>query len=299
MNKIEEILSHYSAENPGIRAKIWQILNHGALSGTGHLLIYPIDQGFEHGPDCSFQMNEPAYDPHYHFDLAASSGFSAFSAPVGFLESIANSQNFGKIPLILKINSANSLFNGKNPRQVVTSTLQKALQLGCIGIGITIYPGSSYFDEMISEIKDLIFEAKNAGLLVMIWSYPRGEKLKSEDETALDVVAYAAHIAALLGAHIIKIKPPSEKIFDNKNIEMKKIEDLQERIKHVIKSAFAGRRMMVFSGGKSKFKDDLIKEIQAIKDGGGTGSIVGRNVFQRNAEDAKFLIESIVDVYKK
>lgn len=298
MNKIQNILNNYTSENPAIRSKIFQLIHHGVLANTGHLLIYPIDQGFEHGPLRSFEINTAAYDPHYHFDLAISSGFSAFAAPVGFLECVSNSEYFGQIPLILKINSANSLWKDKNPSQVVYSSVKQALQLGCIGIGLTIYPGSSNFNSMVETLKDVIQESKKHGLLVIIWSYPRGENLTSKYETALDVISYASHIAALLGAHIIKIKPPSDYIFDQKNIAINSTPKLQDRIKKVMQSTFNGRRMTIFSGGGNKNENDLLDEISAIKNGGGTGSIVGRNVFQRNENDARSLIQKIVKIYK-
>lgn len=301
MQIIHNITKNYRAENAGVRAKIWQLLHHGALSGTGHLLIYPIDQGFEHGPDRSFLPNPPAYDPEYHLQFAIDNGFSALAAPIGFLENLSASSLWGQIPMILKINSSNALYKEKNPETVVYSSIKKALQLGCIGIGITIYPGSARFHQMLPEIKTLIQKAKNAGLLVVIWSYPRGENLTAKDETALDVISYATHITALLGAHIIKVKLPSEYIFDTKNLDITKMENdsREKRVRHVVRSAFAGKRMVIFSGGKHKMKDELTSEINAIKEGGGTGSIIGRNVFQRTQEDAQNLVKNILDVYRK
>src|SRR5258708_34687750 len=63
---------------------------------------------------------------------------------------------------------------------------------------------------MMEEIAEIGREAKANGLAVVIWSYPRGGALSKQGETAIDITAYAAHMAALLGAHIVKVKPPTD-----------------------------------------------------------------------------------------
>src|SRR5574339_1275315 len=106
--RVREILSNYEGDNPGTKANLARILMNGRLGGTGKMVILPVDQGFEHGPARSFAPNPAAYDPHYHFQLAIDAGLSAFAAPLGMLE--AGADTFaGQIPLILKVNSANSL----------------------------------------------------------------------------------------------------------------------------------------------------------------------------------------------
>ena len=83
---------------------------------------------------------------------------------------------------------------------------------GAPAIGYTIYPGSDRQYEMFEEVRAGAAEAKANGLAVVVWAYPRGGTLDKDAETALDVIAYGAHIAALLGAHIIKVKPPTAHI---------------------------------------------------------------------------------------
>jgi class I fructose-bisphosphate aldolase len=209
MNNISAILSHYESDNPGVKANLYRIMMHGNLAGTGKLLILPVDQGFEHGPDKSFAKNEESYDPLYHYKLAIDAGLSAYAAPLGMLEAGA-SEFAGQVPTILKLNSSNSLY-GKSlaPDQAITSSVDDALRLGCSAVGMTIYPGSDKSLEMMEEAAEIIKEAKSKGLPTVIWSYPRGGNLSKEDETALDVCSYASHMAALLGAHIIKVKVPS------------------------------------------------------------------------------------------
>ena len=300
-DKVKFILNQYENTNAGIKANLGRILMSGKLSGTGKLVILPVDQGHEHGPDKSFMVNPEAYDPIYHYELAIEAGLSAYAAPLGFLEAGAETYA-GQIPTILKINSSNSLSSIKN--QSKNGTVKEALRLGCAAVGFTIYPGSDYQYDMIEEFKEISFEASEAGLPSVLWSYPRGPNIDKESETSIDTIAYAAHIAALLGAHIIKVKPPSSSVT---NSELKKqyseffsnIDSLSERIKHIKKSAFNSKKLVVFSGGNAKGTQEMLEEIEQIKNGGGNGSIIGRNTFQRPRAEALQLLQSVINIYKK
>ena len=298
--RVKKILAAYESDNPGSKGNLVRILMHGKLGGTGKLVILPVDQGFEHGPARSFAPNAAGYDPHYHYQLAIDAGLSAYAAPLGMLEAGADSFA-GAIPTILKCNNANSLAINKD--QAVTASVADALRLGCSAIGFTIYPGSEDQYELIEEIRDLAEEAKSCGLAVVVWSYPRGGMVTREGETAMDVCAYAAHLACLIGAHIIKVKPPTdsmfleaaEKVYSNQNID---VATLSSRIKHVVQSCFNGRRIVVFSGGEAKDLDGIYNEVRAIRDGGGNGSIIGRNTFQRPREEALAMLDSIIKIYQ-
>ena len=302
-NNVKKILSNYESDNPGVKANLARILMSGKLGGTGKLVILPVDQGFEHGPARSFAKNEIAYDPHYHFKLAINAGLSAFAAPLGMLEAGANTFA-GQIPLIMKINSSNSLSREKDaPSQAITGSVSEAVRLGCSAVGFTIYPGSDDALNMISEIQEIALEAKDSGLAVVVWSYPRGGNISKNGETAIDIVSYAAHMAALVGAHIIKVKPPTshieleeaKKVYESENIP---IEKLSDRIRHVVQSCFQGRRLVVFSGGTAKDEDSLLNEIKDLYLGGASGSIIGRNSFQREYDDALSLLNKITTIYK-
>ena len=299
---VKKILDNYESDSPGTKANLARILLQGRLGGTGKLVILPVDQGFEHGPARSFAPNPPAYDPHYHFQLAIEAGLSAYAAPLGMIE--AGAATFaGQIPTILKVNSANSLARAKeSPSQAVTASVHDALRLGCSAIGFTIYPGSDAAYEMMHEIAEMGKEAKAHGLAVVIWSYPRGGNLSKAGETAIDIAAYAAHMAALLGAHIIKVKPPTEhleldaakKVYEAQKID---ISTAAARYRHVVQACFNGRRIVVFSGGEAKDEEGIFNEVRAIRDGGGNGSIIGRNTFQRPREDALKMLDQLIKIY--
>jgi class I fructose-bisphosphate aldolase len=298
--RVKEILSWYEADNPGVKTNLVRLLMHGRLAGTGKLVILPVDQGYEHGPARSFAPNPAAYDPHYLFELARDAGLSGYAAPLGPLEQGAASYA-GQVPLILKLNSANSL-SGARPDQAVTASVDDALRLGCVGVGFTIYPGADACYEQMEELREITREAKSKGLAVVVWSYPRGGKVSKEGETALDIVAYAAHMAALMGATIIKVKPPIDRIdLDAARATYETAEvpsaTLKDRIAHVMQCAFNGKRIVVFSGGEAKDTEGVLAEIRQIRDGGGSGSIIGRNSFQRKRADALALLDSVVKIY--
>lgn len=301
--RVREILSWYSSENPGVKANLARMMNTGRLAGTGKFVILPVDQGFEHGPARSFAPNPPGYDPRYHVELAIEAGCNAYAAPLGFIEHVA-SDYAGDIPLILKLNNSDVLSKGHEPCSAITGSVEDALRLGCAAIGYTIYPGSGARNEQYENLRELILEAKSVGLPTVVWSYPRGAGLTKEGETAVDVAGYAAQIAAQLGAHIIKIKPPKQHLevkeaaaaFEKAQIP---IGTLADRVKEVVRSAFGGRRIVIFSGGEAKGTEEVLKEVAELAQGGAFGSIMGRNAFQRPKQEAIELLHAVMDIFAK
>jgi fructose-bisphosphate aldolase, class I len=300
-DRVQEILSWYGSDNAGTKTNLARMLGSGKLAGTGKLVILPVDQGFEHGPARSFAPNPAGYNPSYHFQLAIDAGCNAYAAPLGFLEAGA-SYFAGQIPLILKLNNHDVLHDEKDPMPSVTGSVKDALRLGCSAVGFTIYPGSAHCNRMYEQLRTIGEETKEAGLALVVWSYPRGSALSKDGETAIDVVAYAAQLAAQLGAHIIKVKLPSmhveqpaaKKVYEAEQIPIK---TLAERVKHVVQSSFDGRRIVIFSGGAKSEDKNVFEEARAIRDGGGFGSIIGRNSFQRPKADAVKFLQTIMGIY--
>ena len=301
-SRVREILSWYPSDNPGTKTNLARMLNHGRLGGTGKMVILPVDQGFEHGPVRSFQPNPAGYDPEFHIKLAIDAGCNAYAAPLGALEFVAGKYP-GEMPLILKLNNSDSLSKGHSPCSAVTGSVRDAVRLGCAAIGFTIYPGSAERNTMYEELRELIEEAKDSGLAAVVWSYPRGEGITDKaGETAVDVAGYAAQISCQLGAHIVKVKPPAEaiyqpeakKVFEKYNLPIKTLAD---RVKHVVQSCFAGKRIVIFSGGETKSTADLLHEIRGLRDGGAFGSIMGRTSFQRPHDEAVKLLQDVMDIF--
>lgn len=299
--RVREILSWYGSDNPGTLANLARLMNHGKLKGTGKMVILPVDQGFEHGPARSFAKNPDGYDPNYHIELAIESGCNAYAAPLGFIEAVARNYS-GEIPLILKVNNSDVLYGDKSPISAVSSNVEDALRLGCSAIGFTIYPGSSERKNMYEEIAHASREAKKAGLATVIWAYARGEQISKEGETAIDVIAYSAQIACQLGAHIVKVKPPTahieqdaaRKVYEAQGI---KVTQMPDRIRHVVQSCFNGKRIVIFSGGEAKGTDELLQEVKQLAQGGAFGSIMGRNAFQRPKKEAITLLQNVMEAF--
>jgi class I fructose-bisphosphate aldolase len=302
-DRVRQILSWYSGENVGVKTNLARLMNHGALAGTGKFVILPVDQGFEHGPARSFAPNVPAYDPDYHFQLAIDAGCNAYAAPLGFLEAAAD-KFAGQIPLILKLNNSDTLAKIDQPISAVTASVKDAVRLGCVAIGYTIYPGSSARNPMYEALRELIREAKDVGLPTIVWAYPRGAGLSKEGEQAVDVVAYSAHVSCELGAHVVKVKPPKDfveqaeakKVFEKYAIPTKTMAD---RVRHVVQSSFNGKRIVIFSGGETKTTDELLDDVRGIAAGGGFGSIMGRNAFQRPRGEALKLLGDAMEIFRK
>jgi class I fructose-bisphosphate aldolase len=298
---VEKILANYEGEPPGVVGNLRRMLEHGRLGGTGKMVILPVDQGFEHGPARSFAPNPPAYDPEYHPQLAMESGCNAYAAPLGFIEQIAH-KYAGRLPLILKTNNNDSLGGPDAPAPAVTSMVEDAQRLGCSAVGFTIYPGSGNRNVMYEQLRTLVREARTVGLPTVVWSYPRGGELSKKGETALDVVAYASQLACQLGAHIVKVKPPTDHIeldSNKKHYEGMPKETMAQRVEHVLKASFNGKRIVIFSGGAAKGTDEVLEEVKGIADGGAYGSIVGRNAFQRSQSDATKLLQDIMEIYRQ
>jgi class I fructose-bisphosphate aldolase len=302
-DRVKQILSWYSSDNVGVKTNLARLMNHGALAGTGKLVILPVDQGFEHGPARSFAPNPPAYDPDYHFQLAIDSGCNAYAAPLGFLEAAAD-KFAGQIPLILKLNNSDTLAKTEYPCSAITASVKDATRLGCSAIGYTIYPGSGARNQMYQDLRELILEAKDVGMPTIVWAYPRGIGLSKDGEQAVDVVAYSAHISCELGAHVVKVKPPKDfieqpeakKVFEKFAIPTK---TMAERVRHVVQSCFNGKRIVIFSGGETKSTDELLEDVRGIAAGGGFGSIMGRNAFQRPRAEALRLLGDVVEIFRK
>jgi len=302
-DRVKQILSWYGSDSPGTKANLARMLNHGALAGTGKMVILPVDQGFEHGAARSFAPNPEGYDPDYHVQLAIDSGCNAYAAPLGFIEAVAD-KYAGQIPLILKLNNSDTLAKVEQPCSAVTGSVRDALRLGCSAIGYTIYPGSGLRNRMYEDLRAIIEEAKSYGLPSVVWAYPRGAGLSKEGETAVDVAAYAAQIAAQLGAHVIKIKPPTahieqaeaKKVFEKYNIPTK---TMAERVRHCVQSAFNGKRIVIFSGGENRDTAGLLEDIRGLAEGGAFGSIMGRNAFQRPRAEGMKLLQDVMDIFRK
>lgn len=300
--RVDEILSWYEDDSRTTVANLRRILMHGRTGGSGKLVVLPVDQGFEHGPTRSFAVNRAGYDPRYHAQLAIDAGCSAHAAPLGAIQRISSTYA-ADLPLILKCNSSDSMFTGPDPVPAVTAGVDDALRLRCAAVGFTIYPGSAGRNDMYQQLRALMADARAVGLPVVVWSYPRGSGISKEGQTAVDTVAYAAHLACHLGAHVIKVKPPTAHVenaaartaLDTAGVLL---DTLADRVRHVVESAFDGHRIVIFSGGAAKDTAAVLEENRQTALGGGFGTIMGRNSFQRPHDEAVDLLTQVMDIHR-
>lgn len=300
-HRVDEILSWYDTADRRTLTNLRRILMQGRTGGSGKLVVLPVDQGFEHGPARSFAVNAPGYDPRYHAQLALDAGCSAHALPLGACEMVAGGYA-DRLPLILKCNSSDSLFTGADPEPAVTAGVDEALRLGCAAVGFTIYPGSAARNHMYESLRQLARDAAAAGLPLVVWSYPRGSGVSLEGRTGVDVVAYAAHLACQLGAQVVKVKPPTEYIesaaaktaLERGGVPL---QTLADRVRHVVQSAFDGHRIVIFSGGAAKSTAAVLEENRQTALGGGFGTIMGRNSFQRPHAEAVELLQRVMDIH--
>lgn len=301
--RVEEILSWYQHTNTSQQQEnLARILNHGRIGGTGKLMILPIDQILEHGPGRAFELNPVMYDPLEQAQFAVDGGFNAFAAPLGSLERGYEVLAKHNVPTILKVNSHTLMIpDNENPKPSIHSWVDDAVRLGCSAVGFTLYPGSLHSNDMEQQARELIADARKAGLITILWVYPRGAGLIKGQERAVDVIAYGVALGVSLGAQIIKVKLPIDGYGIASNKEMgiyDKVptETLTDRIKLVMKAAYNGHRIVIHSGGDFANAATLADEMRAIRDGGAFGSIMGRNAFQRPREQALDLITNLQDV---
>lgn len=299
----KEVLSHYAGEPAGVLVNLARLLEHGQMAGTGKLVILPVDQGVEHGPIRSFAAQPGGMDPLWHAQLAIDAGVSAHAAPIGALERVSAALP-GAVPLILKLNGSETLSARADTTSTPTASVSDALRLGCVAVGLTLYPGSSSSHEGYAYARQTIAEARAVGLPTIIWAYPRGAGLSKAGELALDVVAYSAHLACQLGAHVVKVKPPTAHIEQPENQKALQAahvptKRLRDRVAYIKQCAFAGSRLVIFSGGAAKAREEVLTEVQELVHGGADGCIVGRNAFQRPSAEGRALLGDIMDAYKR
>lgn len=303
-DRVHEILSWYqSTSTPAQIKNLARVLNYGRIGGSGKLVILPIDQLIEHGPGRSFEPNPDMYDPIHQAQLALDGGVNAYAAPLGSMERAFEVTGRAGLPTILKVNSHHLMIpDDENPKLSVHSWVDDALRLGCEGVGFTLYPGSSYSNEMEEQARELVADARRAGLIVVFWVYPRGVGIPDGKETTTDIIAYGATLGANLGGHIIKVKLPTTEgygLASNEKLDIytnRSLETLADRVEVVVKSAYNGHRIIIHSGGATKSTEEVLSEIQSLKEGGAFGSIMGRNVFQRPTAEAIELLHQVEDV---
>lgn len=269
----------------GKRARLHRLMyEHGP--GNGRLLLLPIDQGLEHGPE-SFFPNPESANPDFQFRLAVEGGYSGIALHRGLAEKYGY-RYAGKVPLVLKINGKTKIPVDDNALSPMTASVEDAVRLGADAIGYTLYVGSPNQVADFTQFKKVKDDAERYGMPIIIWSYPRGAAIeKKGGRNSLYAVDYAARVADELGADLVKLNVPtddpkrrSEQPAPYDTLEL----SYEEMVRKVIKTA--GKTRVIFSGGSKLNDEDLLHRAKVCLDEGATGLIFGRNMWQRPWEEA-------------
>ena len=297
--RVHKILDNY-ANDVRNQASIARLLSTGRLGGTGKMVILPVDPGFRARPGALFR-SEPGR-LRSALSCAARGGRRPQCLCLGARHDRGGCRSvLPGIPLILKLNSSNTLYRSKEaPTQAITGSVDDAVRLGCAAIGYTIYPGSDAAFDMMNDLRELIREAKSKGLASVVWSYPRGGALSKDGELAMDISAYAAHPGADgrprdQGEAADRLHRAGSTSRSTRR--KKSTSPPRRRVRHVMQAAFNGKRLVVFSGGAMKGADAVYQDAQDIYDGGGNGQIIGRNTFQRPRDQALQMLDRIINIF--
>ncbi len=281
--------------NQGKMVRLHRLLfEHGPANGT--LLLLPIDQGLEHGP-VDFFPNPDSADPEFQFRLAAEGGFSGIAVHIGLAQKYMR-KYAGRVPLVLKINGKTTIPSDDEAFSPLTASVEDAVRLGADAIGYTLYVGSPMQGEDLAQLAAVREEAERFGMPLIVWSYPRGEAIEEKGgRDALYAIDYAARVACEMGADIVKLNFP--KLETAKSAEQPKPYDsfnpsLREAVEKIVSSA--GRTLVLFSGGSKLGDDDLLDKATMAMESGATGLIFGRNLWQRDLENAMMISKRIHDV---
>ncbi len=246
-------------------------IDDAAIVRDGNVLILAYDHGLEHGP-VDFNPVPGTADPSSVFDVATHDAVTALAVQKGVAEAFYPSYE-DDVTLLLKLNGTSNLWMGEHD-SAVNCTVDYAVELGAEAVGFTLYGGSNHEVEMAEEFRDIQEAARDYGLPVVMWSYPRGQGVKNDSKPG--VIGYAARQALELGADVAKVKYPGS----------------QSAMEDVVR--MAGPVKVVMSGGSKT--DDLafLERVESVMDAGGKGLAVGRNVWQR--DDPEGMLDSLEQV---
>ena len=277
---------------PGKRTRLRRLLFEFG-PGNGTLLLLPIDQGIEHGPR-DFFPNPASKDPEYQFRLAAEAGYSALACQIGLAEKYYPDYA-GQVPLILKVNGKTDVPPSDEVLSTTNASVEDAVRLGADAVGYTMYLGSPLQGADLHQLKGVREDCDRFGMPLVVWAYPRGSAIdKKGGRDSFYAIDYAARMAMEMGADVVKLNMPKLNPDTDKDApapynEMDVSQD--DAIRHCVESA--GRSLVVLSGGSKADDETVLSHTKMIMEAGGSGVIFGRNVWQREWNEALEIIGQI------
>jgi class I fructose-bisphosphate aldolase len=299
-----------SNRGPAVQRNLQAFYNQGRLGGTGYLSILPVDQGVEHSAGASFAPNPLFFDPENIIRLAIEGGCNAVASTLGVLSSVSH-RYAHKIPFLVKLNHNEMLTYPNIYDQTLFASVEQAFELGAAAVGATVYFGAPESRRQILEVSEAFARAHELGMVCFLWAYLRNPGFKKEGvdyHTAADLTGQANHLAATIGADIIKQKQADKNggytAVNFGKTSPKVYEELTtdhpiDLVRYQVANCYMGRIGMINSGGASG-KDDLHQAVRTAvinKRGGGMGLISGRKAFQKPMAEGVKLLNAIQDVY--
>ncbi len=299
-----------SDRSPAVLRSLASMFKHGRLANTGYVSILPVDQGIEHSGAASFAPNPDYFDPKNIVELAIEGGCNAVASTYGVLGSMARKYAH-KIPFILKLNHNEMLTYPNVFNQTLFTTAERAFEIGCAGVGATIYWGSTDCRHQLQEISETFATAHKLGMFTVLWCYLRNSGFKKDGidyHASADLTGQANHLGVTIEADIIKQKLP-ENNGGYKAVGFGKTSELVysqlssdnpiDLCRYQLANCYMGRAGLINSGGASGSNDLQQAVMTAVinKRAGGTGLISGRKAFQKPLKEGILLLNAIQDVY--
>jgi class I fructose-bisphosphate aldolase len=300
-----------SDRTPPVLRNLASLYNHGRLAGSGYVSILPVDQGIEHSGGASFAPNPIYFDPANIVELAIEGGCNGVASTLGVLGAVAR-RYAHKIPMILKFNHNEMVTYPMTFDQVMFASIEQAFDMGCAGVGATIYWGSEGSARQLQEVSLAFEKAHELGMFTILWCYLRNPLFKHEGtdyHAASDLTGQANHLGVTLKADIIKQKLPTNNggynaIPNLGKTHAKVYSELTtdhpiDLTRYQVANCYMGRIGLINSGGASG-DNDLQQATQTAvvnKRAGGCGLISGRKAFQKPMKDGVEILNTIQDVY--
>ena len=304
-----------SDRSPRVLRAMQSLFNQGRLAGTGYLSILPVDQGIEHSGGASFAPNPIYFDPANIAQLAVEGGCNAVASTYGALASVARKYAH-RIPMILKLNHNELMSYPNTYDQIPFAQVRDAWNMGCMGVGATIYFGSAESPRQLQEVSDAFAEAHDLGMFTMLWCYLRNEGFTVDGknyEASADLTGQANHLGVTIKADFIKQKQPDcnggYRALNEGGNKFGKYDDRMyselasdhpiDLTRYQVINCFLGRSGLINSGGGSGANDlqQVVRTAVINKRAGGMGLITGRKAFQRPMNEGVKLFEAIQNVY--
>ncbi len=295
---------------PAVLRNLASVFRHGRLGGTGYLSLLPVDQGIEHSAGASFAPNPAYFDPENLMRLAVEGGCNGVATTLGVLGSVARKYAH-KIPFILKINHNEFLSYPNSFDQIMFASIDQAFELGCVGVGATIYFGSEESKRQLQEVAAAFAHAHELGMFTVLWCYLRNPEFKTSQadyHVAADLTGQANHLGVTIEADIIKQKlPENNGGYDALNFgktSKKVYSELTtdhpiDLTRYQVVNCYMGRAGLINSGGASGENaiQQAVRTAVINKRAGGTGLISGRKAFQKSMPEGVKILNAIQDVY--